>query len=106
MAVATLYPHRGRAAIRFEVDYPIEVATVWLAASDPAAMRTWFPSSVEYTPETGSEIHFGDDPNQEDSVGTVILFNEPHAFAFSWGGDEIYMTLDPNRRIQHKVCVD
>jgi uncharacterized protein YndB with AHSA1/START domain len=56
----------------------------------------WFPSQVELEPRAGGTIRFSGDPNAEPSTGTVLVFEPPHRFAFSWGDEELQLRVEPD----------
>ncbi|MFD7920802.1 SRPBCC domain-containing protein [Streptomyces sp. NPDC059740] len=84
----------GRSAVRFTRIYPYPVERVWAAVSDPQELPGWFPSAVAYDEErAGSAISFTGDPYAETAGGTVLVFDPPHRFGFTWGDDEVYLTV-------------
>lgn len=89
----TFIHHDGRPAVRFVRRYPHPIDRVWGAVSEPAQLVRWFPSSVALDPRAGGEIRFDDDPHMEATVGTVLAYEPPHRLAFTWGGDELHLTL-------------
>ena len=89
----TYIEHDGRPAVRFRRRYPHPVERVWSAVSTPAELRHWFPSSVELEPTVGGAIHFADDPHMEPTTGTVLAFEPPRRLAFTWGDDELHLSL-------------
>jgi len=91
----TYIEHDGRPAVRFRRRYAHPVERVWAAVSTPAELVHWFPSSVELEPTEGGTIRFAGDPYMEDSTGTVLAYEPPRRLAFTWGGDELHLTLEP-----------
>ena len=91
----TYIEHDGRPAVRFRRCYTHSVERVWAAVSTPAELLHWFPSSVELDPKKGGTIRFADDPHLEPTTGTVLVYEPPRRLAFTWGGDELHLTLDP-----------
>jgi len=92
----TYVEHDGRPAVRFTRSYPHPAERVWAAVSEPAALAHWFPSHVELEPRTGGRIAFHGDPNlPADSSGTVLAYDPPRRLAFTWGGDELHLTVEP-----------
>ncbi|MGW2562774.1 SRPBCC family protein [Streptomyces sp. NPDC001514] len=85
----------GRPAVQFQRSYPRPVEQVWAAVSEPEGLAHWFPSTVRLEPHAGGKIEFSDDPHMYASTGTVLAFEPPHRFAFTWEGDEIHLELAP-----------
>ena len=93
----TYVEHDGRPAVRFTRRYPHPAERVWAAVSEPAGLRHWFPSRVELEPRVGGRIAFRDDPNlPEETSGTVLAYEPPRQLAFTWGGDELHLTVEPD----------
>jgi uncharacterized protein YndB with AHSA1/START domain len=92
----TYVEHDGRPAVRFVRRYPHPAERVWAAVSEPAGLRHWFPSSVELEQRAGGRIAFRDDPNLPASSGTVLAYDPPRRLAFTWGGDELHLTVEPD----------
>jgi uncharacterized protein YndB with AHSA1/START domain len=92
----TYVEHDGRPAVRFVRHYPHPAERVWAAVSEPAGLRQWFPSRVELEPRAGGRIAFHDDPNLPASSGTVLAYDPPRQLAFTWGGDELHLTVEPD----------
>jgi uncharacterized protein YndB with AHSA1/START domain len=92
----TYVEHEGRPAVRFVRHYPHPAERVWAAVSEPAGLRHWFPSTVELEPRAGGRIAFHDDPNVPASSGTVLAYDPPKQLAFTWGGDELHLTVEPD----------
>ncbi len=86
--------HGGRPAVRFQRTYPYPIEHVWKTISDPAEIGSWFPSTVTYEPRTGGTIGFSDDPHLEPTTGTVLAFDPPHRFWFTWSTDEVHLELE------------
>ncbi|MFE7775027.1 SRPBCC family protein [Streptomyces sp. NPDC057445] len=89
----TFITFEGRPAVRFERSYPHPVEQVWAAVSEPEGLAHWFPSKVTLEPRAGGKIEFSHDPHMPSSAGTVLDFEPPHRFAFTWDGDEIHLEL-------------
>jgi uncharacterized protein YndB with AHSA1/START domain len=92
--LGTYVEHDGRPAVRFERTYPHPVERLWAAISEPAELVRWFPSAVELEPRAGGTVRFFGDPYSEGSVGTVLTWEPPHRLAFSWGTDELHLSVD------------
>ena len=83
----------GRPAVRFERTYPHPVDRVWAAVTEPDQLVRWFPSAVELEPREGGTVRFSGDPYSEGSTGVVLAWDPPHRLAFTWGPDELHLTL-------------
>ena len=47
--------------------------------------------------QPGGRITFRDDPNlPAETSGTVLAFDPPRQLAFTWGGDELHLTVEPD----------
>jgi uncharacterized protein YndB with AHSA1/START domain len=84
----------GRPAVRFERTYPHGIDRVWRAVTDPDEMPHWFPSRVDYEPRVGAPVTFSGDPYAEEVTGSVLAWEPPRRFAFTWGEDEVHLSLD------------
>ena len=93
--LGTYVEHEGRPAVRFRRRYAHPVARVWGAIATPEGLAAWFPSGVAFDPRAGAAIEFTGDPHLPTTHGTVLAFEPPRRFAFTWGGDELHLTLDP-----------
>lgn len=91
----TFIEYDNRPAVRFQRTYPHPVERVWAAVSEPDELAHWFPSSVKVEPLAGGTISFADDPYAESTTGTVLAFEPPRRFAFTWGPDELHLELEP-----------
>jgi uncharacterized protein YndB with AHSA1/START domain len=99
-------------ALRFERRYRHPMERVWRAISDPTEMAQWFPSNVEGTRAAGEELVFVDDaqraaareagePTRDEGPlirGTVITYDPPKVFSFTWGGEVLRFELVPDGR--------
>ena len=93
----TYVEHEGRPAVRFVRRYPHPAERVWAAVSEPEGLAHWFPSRVELEPRAGGRIAFRDDPNlPAETSGTVLAYDPPRRLAFTWGGDELHLTVEPD----------
>lgn len=86
----------GRPAVRFQRRFSHPVARVWQAITSPAELPMWFPSRVELEPRTGGIIRFSGDPNVGPTTGTVLTFDPPHRLGFSWGDNELHLSVEPD----------
>jgi uncharacterized protein YndB with AHSA1/START domain len=106
----TLLTVDGRPALRFERKYRHSIERVWRAISDPAEMARWFPSNVEGERAAGAGLIFVDEaqraaareagePTRDDGPmlrGTVVTYEPPTLFAFTWGGELLRFELMPD----------
>lgn len=92
--LGTHIEYDGRPAVRFERTFRHPVERVWRAISDPAELPSWFPSQVEYEPEVGSPMKFTGDPHAPATEGRLLAWDPPRHLAFSWGPDELHLTLE------------
>jgi uncharacterized protein YndB with AHSA1/START domain len=90
----TYVEHEGRPAVRFQRRYPHPAERVWSAVSEPGELAHWFPSRVEIEPRAGGTITFSDDPNLAPTSGIVLAYDPPRRLAFTWGGDELHLTVE------------
>jgi uncharacterized protein YndB with AHSA1/START domain len=93
--LGTYIQHDGRPAVRFERTYPHPAERVWAAISDPAELVRWFPSAVQVEPRTGGEVRFSGDPYMAGSTGIVLAYDPPRRLAFTWGPDELHLSVEP-----------
>jgi uncharacterized protein YndB with AHSA1/START domain len=106
----TLITIDGSHALRFERRYRHPMERVWRAISDPTEMAQWFPSNVEGNREVGAEVTFDDEsqravalevgePTRDDGPmfrGTVVAYDPPKVFSFTWGGELLRFELAPD----------
>lgn len=106
----TLVTIGGRLALRFERRYRHPVERVWRAVSEPGEMAAWFPSNVEGDRAIGAELAFVDDAQRAAAIdageptrvdgpmfhGTVVAYDPPTVFAFTWGGELLRFELLPD----------
>lgn len=92
---ATLLRAGERPILRFERHLPRPIADVWTAVTDPAAMRSWFPTRIEIVEwvEGASFTHHFDDHAIDPLPGTVLRCEPPHHLSFTWGDDTISFEL-------------
>jgi uncharacterized protein YndB with AHSA1/START domain len=84
----------GRPALRFRRTYPHPVEKVWAAVSTPAGLKHWFPGTVTLEPQEGGAMTFDMDPNAPAGTGTVLTWQPPNRFSFTWYEDEVHVELD------------
>ena len=106
----TLVTIDGRPALRFERRYRHPMERVWRAISDPSEMPKWFPSNIEGERAVGADLTFVDDaqraaareagePTRDDGPmfrGTVVTWDPPKVFSFTWGGELLRFELRPD----------
>lgn len=92
----TYIEHDGHPAVRFVRRYPHPAERVWAAVSESGELARWFPSHVEIERRVGGRITFSGDPNMPPSSGTVLAYDPPRLLAFTWGGDELHLTVEPD----------
>jgi uncharacterized protein YndB with AHSA1/START domain len=85
----------GRPAVRFERVYPHSAERVWAAVTEPDQLVKWFPSAMTIEARASGTVEFSGDPNISDSHGTVLAWDPPRRFAFTWGSDEVHLDLEP-----------
>ncbi|MEV0352663.1 SRPBCC family protein [Nonomuraea sp. NPDC050680] len=86
----------GRPAVRFQRTYPHPIERVWRAVTEPGELAHWFPQAVAMDAREGGKIEFSDDPHMDSIVGTILVWDPPRRFAFTWGGDELRLELAPD----------
>jgi uncharacterized protein YndB with AHSA1/START domain len=106
----TLVTIDGKPALRFERRYRHPMERVWRAISDPGEMARWFPSNVEGERTVGAQLTFFDEeqraaareagePTRADGPmfrGTVVTYDPPKVFSFTWGGELLRFELLPD----------
>lgn len=86
----------GRPAVRFRRRYAHSPQRVWAAVTDPTQLSVWFPATVTFEPRAGGTITFTGDDYAADMTGTVLTFEPPTRFAFTWGADEVHLDVTPD----------
>jgi len=100
----------GRTTLSFERHYRHSVERVWVAVTEPSEMAAWFPSLVIGDRVVGAELIFDDDarraadraagePTRDDGPwvrGTVLAYDPPTLFEFTWGGERLRIELTPD----------
>jgi uncharacterized protein YndB with AHSA1/START domain len=99
----------GRPSLRFERRYRQPIERVFAAVSEPEEMAQWFPAQVLGERAVGARLTFDDDaqraaaseggePTRTDGpmiTGTVVTYDPPKVFAFTWGDELIRLELEP-----------
>jgi uncharacterized protein YndB with AHSA1/START domain len=85
----------GRPALQFRRTYPHPAEKVWAAVSTPAGLKNWFPGTVTLEPHEGGAMTFAMDPQAPAGTGTVLVWEPPHRFSFTWYEDEVSLVLAP-----------
>lgn len=84
----------GRPAVRFIRRYSHSQQRVWEAVTDPEQLSTWYPATVSYEPRVGGTIRFVEDQYSMDLTGTVLAYDPPATFAFTWGENEVRLAVE------------
>lgn len=94
MDLGTYIDHDGKPAVRFERTYQHSIDSVWEAITGSDDLERWFPSRVTHEGRKGGSIEFAGDPYSDVSTGTILEFVPKTRFGFTWGPDEVHMTLE------------
>jgi len=94
MELGTYIDYKGKPAVRFERTYPHSIDRVWVAVTESDDLARWFPSGVIHEARVGGAIAFQGDPYSDPATGTILEFDPPTTFGFTWGPDEIHFTLE------------
>ncbi len=92
--LGTFIDHDGRPAVRFERTYPHPIDRVWTAVTESEDLGKWFPSGVTHEARAGGSIEFAGDPYSDVNSGTILEYEPKTRFAFTWGPDEVHLTLE------------
>ncbi|MDQ1381695.1 MAG: hypothetical protein QOJ71_2414 [Actinomycetota bacterium] len=95
MTHAILQSAGERPVLRFERHLPRPVEDVWIAVTDPEAMRSWFPTRIVIDEwRVGATLsHVFEDSDIAPLPGTVLEWEPQHRVAFTWGTDTITFEL-------------
>ena len=86
----------GLPVVRFERTFPDTPLAVWEAITDPAQLKEWFPTTVEFERlEAGAPIafRFPEDAYPPMS-GEGLDVQPPHRLSFTWGDDRLTFELE------------
>lgn len=92
--LGTYVDHDGKPAVRFERTYPHSIEQVWAAVTTSEDLEQWFPSRVAHEGRAGGAIEFAGDPYSDASAGSILEYEPMTRFGFTWGPDEVHMTLE------------
>ena len=97
MLEATLLAAGDKSVLRFERFLPRPVEAVWRAVTDPAELRSWFPTRIEIDRwETGATlVHHFEGQSYGPLPGTVLDCQPLRRLSFTWGEDTITFELAP-----------
>lgn len=95
MTEATLLRAGSRPVLRFERHLPKPPDEVWRAVTDPAEMKSWFPTRIVVDEwAVGAELmHHFDDHEIDPLPGVVTGWDPPRRVSFTWGTDTIGFEL-------------
>ena len=80
-----------RKVVRKQRFYPVRIAELWHAITDPEALCRWF-MQADFKAEVGYHFQFQDQPRGKwDGVltGKVLAVDEPHHLAYTWKGEQM-----------------
>jgi uncharacterized protein YndB with AHSA1/START domain len=88
----TLIPNGERPAVRLERVLKDPPSVVWRALTEPDGLAGWFPCGIVVA---GGRLTF---PFPSEVIemtleGEVLVVDEPHALAYTWGGDTLRFEL-------------
>ncbi|MBO0768473.1 MAG: SRPBCC domain-containing protein [Solirubrobacterales bacterium] len=100
MTDAKLVGDGAKPAVRLERELQDPPATVWLALTDPARLRDWFPCGVEVEGgewRVGAALRFPFPPEviEMTLTGKVLVVDEPHELSYTWGDETLSFQLVP-----------
>lgn len=97
MSEATLLKAGSRPVLRFERRLPKPVEVVWAAVTNPAEMRSWFPTRIDIDEwKVGATLtHHFDQHDIEPLPGAVKEWDPPRRVSFTWADDTISFELYP-----------
>jgi uncharacterized protein YndB with AHSA1/START domain len=94
---ATLLSAGSRPVLRFERHLSHAPRDVWRTLTDPAEMRSWFPTRIEIGEwGVGATLtHHFDGHDMDPLPGKVLEWEPPRRVSFTWGEDTISFELTP-----------
>lgn len=98
-----------RPTVTFRRQLPHTADAVWVAISTPEGLAAWFPSpEVAFDAHVGGAIRLAGDPYDEAgaTTGTVLAWDPPREFGFDWGGDRLYLRVEPDGAASVLTLVD
>jgi uncharacterized protein YndB with AHSA1/START domain len=92
---ATLLRDGERPILCFRRHLPHPLEEVWRTVTDPAEMRSWFPTRIEIDEWAVGAVltHHFDGQDFDPVPGVVIDWDPPHRLRFTWGEDIIGFEL-------------
>ena len=106
MDLGRFVEHEGRPAVQLERTFRQPAELLWPSVSEPDLMGGWFPSTVRMDPRPGGTVTFSGDPNMPASEGQVLGYEPPQRLSFSWGGDELHLSVAPEGTGSRLVLVN
>ncbi|HEY1775140.1 MAG TPA: SRPBCC domain-containing protein [Solirubrobacteraceae bacterium] len=111
MNKATLIIDGTRPAVRLERRLADPPAIVWQALTDGEQLRAWFPCDVVLEGgrwEVGAALTFPFPPELIDMTlsGEVLVVDEPHRLAFTWGEEVLRFELHAEDSGTRLVLID
>lgn len=94
MDLGTYIQFNGKPGVQFERLYPYAIERVWDAVTSSEELARWFPSRVTHEARVGGSIDFQGDPYSDPASGTILTYQPPTTFGFTWGPDELHFTLE------------
>lgn len=94
----TLIPNGDRPSVRLERHLADSPAVVWRALTEADGLAGWFPCRIIVEGgawKVGARLEFPFPPDVIDMTleGEVLVVEEPHALAYTWGGDTLRFEL-------------
>ncbi len=92
-----------RWALRYEREFPCNVARLWRAVTEADELARWFPGRPRIELEVGGHAHYEDpedfdfeiDPDLLHRTGAVQEIDPPKLFVITWGEDLLRFELHP-----------
>jgi len=111
MTDATLVMDGALPAVRLERHLPDPPAVVWRALTDPDELARWFPCRILVEGgawRVGAKLTFPFPPAVIDVTleGEVLVYDEPHAPAYTWGDETLRFELHEDAGGTRLVLLD